>query len=121
MSGDLHSQFVWSRFAVRTMLLFLCTVALCLLNFTSYPASQSWPTDSRLLFRSPKTCAFLACSFSIGRFSFAVLHYRIVLLFGMRTMRGGLFSLVILQGALLVMKWLVHPLSRIAIFAWAVM
>jgi hypothetical protein len=126
VSGAHHMPFEWSLFAVSMVSAFLCTVALFMLKFTSYLASHSWPTDSwpndsRLLLRSRETCAFLACSFRVGKFIFAVLHDWIVSSFGIRTMRGGLLSLVMLHGAFLVTKRHVHRLSMIAVFDWAVM
>jgi hypothetical protein len=78
VSGACHNPLEWSCFAVRMMLVFPCNVALCLSKFPLYPASHSWPIDSRLLLRSSKTCTFLARSFIVGEFSFAVLHDIIV-------------------------------------------
>jgi hypothetical protein len=72
-------------FAVIMMLAFSCNGALCMSKLMLYPASRSWPTDRRLCLRSFDTCAFLACQFSVDRYSFAVLQERVVILFGVRT------------------------------------
>jgi hypothetical protein len=120
VSGVRHNPVEWSHLTVRMNLSFSCTVDLCLSKLTLYPAWHSWPTISRLLLRSSNTCALFACSFSVGRFSLAVLQERIVPLFDTRTMDGGLFSFVNLQGDFLMTKWCVHLLLRIAVFEWAV-
>jgi hypothetical protein len=96
VSGDRQKPFLWSHFAVKMISALLCTVSLCLLKFTSYPALHSWPTGSRLVLRSWNTCALLACSFRLGRFSLEVLHNCIVSLFGIHTVMGGFLSLVML-------------------------
>jgi hypothetical protein len=117
VSGARHNTLEWSRFAVRIILAFSCNVALCLSKLTLYPALHSWPTNRRLLWRSLKKCAFLDFVFSVGRCSFVVLQDGIISLFGMRTVSCGVLLLVVFQGALFVIRLMLHPLFRIAVLS----